>query len=273
MKGRSQRGPAPGRLRGWRAFPGPRPIRLLSPRHPPASESSSSEGLGSSLSPLQGGRRMVESREMESGLRRAGGLLLPLPRWAAGPVGRGPTGSSPVCRQTSEHRASQKSRASGRAAAGTSVPLSTCLSSGCHTAHPSQTPIPPAGPPGCVRVLPRWTKLRPSTPRPGRPTSMASAWAVPPAASLGSLSQSTLQPCGCSVAPAALETKPKLPSQAVQARPASQLRAAVCTTQPSTLSCSDVPWPPVLAGWWVCRELGPSRPALSAGGSGARDWA
>ena len=167
-----------------------------------------------------------------------------------------------------------ESQASGRGRLpATSISLSICLSLWLSHAHPSETPIPPAGPPGCVQVLPHGQS---SDHRHlgGRPTSMASAWAVPPAASLGSLSQSTLQPCSCSVAPAALETKPKLPSRLsrlVPTQPAQSSRVHHSAVHIVLLGMSMASSP--------CRVVGvqgagsPPRPALSAGGSGAGDWA
>lgn len=68
----------------------------------------------------------MESREMESELRRAGGLHGLLP---AGQLGadREPTGTSPICQQISEHRASEK-RARPRGGGGCQPLLCLCLS-------------------------------------------------------------------------------------------------------------------------------------------------
>lgn len=163
---------------------------------------------------------MVESREMERELRRAGGLRGLFPAGQLGPrAGDPPAPHLFVGRPQSTELLREPGLGAGRAA-GTSVSVSVsiCLSLGLPQAHPSETPIPPAGPPGCVQVLPRWTKLRPSTPpRPPHLHGLSMGGAV-----------SCISGLPVSVHPAALQLfcdsrrpgdQAQAPLQAVQARP------------------------------------------------------
>lgn len=161
---------------------------------------------------------MVESREMESELRRAGGLHGLFPAGQLGPWAGDPLAPHLFVGRPQSTELLREPGLGAGAAAGTSVPLSTCLSLWLPHAHPSETPIPPAGPPGCVQVLPRWTKLRPSTPR--RPPHLYGL-------SMGSAA-SCVSGLPVSVHPAALQLfcgsrrpgdQAQAPLQAVQARP------------------------------------------------------
>ena len=103
---------------------------------------------------------------MESELRRAGGLHGLFPAGQLGPrAGDPPAPHLFIGRSQS----TELLREPGPGAGAGCWPLlclclSICLSLWLSHAHPSETPVPPTGPPGCVQVLPQWTKLRPSTP-------------------------------------------------------------------------------------------------------------